>query len=498
MSDAADADAGRADRDHSARGARTNFFTLLGQASFFLFGAVAARLFGAARWGAYTTAYAWIDVLQRTALVGGDKAALVFVAARRANGDLAGAAAAVGSTIRVTLVAAVVLALGMFAASFPIARLSGEPLDGTAMRALAAVVVSGAVVTLLMSATMATKRLAFNFIVKGVTEPLLMLACAIAFGLALPSMVGLALAPLITGVATVALAVWALGRVFPLREVATAIRAPADREMVKFAIPLAAAELLNILAMRLGSFMLLAYVSVGERGIFNTCALLAGTVSYVRGAFDTVLAPIAAEAWAQGDHARLRANLQHQSRLVLLFAVPAASVFIVAGPAILALYGPAFAGGHRALIWLALGHVVNASLGLTGWVLMAARRTRSILLNNVAKLGLDIVLSLILIPLLGIEGAALATAIAIAALHLLQIVEVWRAARIHPFSPRMFGLALVGGAVIVGELVTYHLLPGGVALRAIGVLAVGTPLYFVVARKLTWREQSLPGSTGSR
>ena len=475
------------DRKHTIRGARTNFFTLLGQASFFLFGAVAARMFGKEIWGAYTTAYLLIDVLVRTSLLGGDKAVLVFVAARRAQQDEPGAVRAVASSLRLVLLIAAVFAIGMAVASYPVAHFWGEPLQGEAMRYLSPVVVLSGVTMLLLATTMSAKVLRYNFIAKGVTEPVTMLVLAALFGVAMPTMVGLALAPLAASAIALAVAAYGVSRLFSLRDILGSVRRdPTEREVVKFTLPLALAEFLNILAMRLGGLILIAYVAVGERGIFNTCLLLAGTISFLRGMFDTVLGPVAAEAWAQNDHPRLAANLKSQTRMVLLLVLPFASLFIVGGAAILSAYGPGFAEGHRTMVWLAVGHIANASLGLTAWLLMAAQRTRAILVNNVAKLALEIVLLVILIPPLGIEGAGIATMVAIVTLHGLQVYEVWRLAGIHPFSWGMARLAILGTVIIGAELVAYHLMSGSAPFRAIVVLGIGTPLYFLIAWQ--WRE----------
>jgi stage V sporulation protein B len=477
------------DRAHSLRGARTNFLTLLGQATTFVFGAAAARLFGQAAWGSYTTAFAWVDVLVRTSLVAGDKAVLVFVPARRASGDEAGAVRAIASSVRIAIVASLVLAAGMALASYPVASVSGQSLDGTAMRVLAPVIVLQALALMALAATMAAKNLHYNFLAKGVTEPLLMFVLAVSFGTTVPHVATLALVPILATAAVLAVALVGVRRLFVLRDVMRSLRADRlDRELVRFGLPLALSEFLNIVAMRLGSFVLIAYVGVEDRAVFNTCVMLAATVSYVRGAFDTVLGPVAAEAWSQNDRPRLARNLKAQSAMVLLFAVPLASVFIVSGAAVLSVYGDGFVRGHRTLAWLALGHVVNATLGLVGWVLMAAQQSTAMLRNNVVKVALELALCFLLIPVLGIEGAALATAAAITALHSLQVYEVWRVAGIHPFSRRMVQLAILGAAVIGGELAIYSALDGSVVLRAGVALLVGMPVYFSIAWR--WRDRS--------
>jgi O-antigen/teichoic acid export membrane protein len=489
------------DRAHGIRGARTNFFTLLGQTSFFVFGALAARLFGQALWGAYTTAYAWVDVLVRASLAGGDKGLLVYIAARRAQGDEAGVRRALVTTVRLTTVLAVILAAGMAVASMPVARLSGEPLDGRAMRLLAPLVISTSLIALLLAATMGTKVLRYNLLAKGVTEPALMLALVVLAGLTRPTLGGLAAVPLVTAVVTLAVAVWSLGRCFPPAEVLRALRRErTEGAVVRFALPLALSDLLNLLTYRLGSFILVAYAPVRERAVFNSCLLLAGSVSFIRGAFDTVLAPVAAEAWVQRDLPRLAENLQRQTRMVLLFAVPFASLYIVGGPAVLSLYGRGFVSGARPLAWLAIGHVLNASLGLTGWVLMAAQRTGLIVANNIVALTVNVGLTMVLAPRLGTEGAALATVATIVVIQILMIVESWRVARVHPLSPGLLRVAMLGTAVIVGERAALRLLLPPTPLATALVLAAGAAIYFPLALRLgaTSAAAPRPGWRGRR
>jgi stage V sporulation protein B len=479
------ADSDQNDRAHTLRGARTNFLTLLGQTGMFGFAILAARLFGPAVWGAYTTATAWIDVLARGALAGGDKALLVFVAARRAEHDEPGVLRALGTVLRVTTALALLAAGVMAAASFAVPRLSHEPLDGVAMRWLAPVVVSTAVSVALLAATMATKTLTYNFLGKGLGEPLVMLAMVTVMGLAAPGLRSLALAPLTAGALLLAVAAWGLGRRFDLRALGRSLhRDPVERQVLRYVIPLAVAELVNIITYRLGTFVLVAFAPATERGVYNTCVLLASTVSFLRGAFDTVLAPVAAEAWAQGDRQRLGRNLRRQCRLVLFFAVPLGGLYVTAGPAILALFGPHFVSGHRPLAWLALAHIINASMGLSGWVLMAARRSRLILADNLVLLAVNTAACALLIPRLGIEGAALATALSITFMQGLQAFQAHRIAGAHPLSPSFLALAALGAAVIAAEVLLYHRLDGPPLVKGVALALGGAALFFALGWRL--------------
>jgi O-antigen/teichoic acid export membrane protein len=235
---------------------------------------------------------------------------------------------------------------------------------------------------------------------------------------------------------------------------------------------------------RLGTFILVAYAAAAERGVYNTCVLLATTVSYLRGAFDTVFAPVAAEAWASKDRERLARNLRRQCQLVLLFAIPLGGLYITGGPAVLALFGPGFVHGHRTLAWLALAHIINASLGLCGWVLMAAGRSRLILANNLVLFAVSTVLCLLLIPRAGIEGAALATTASIAVMQVIQAIQAYRISGAQPISAGFVRLAVLGALVIAAELVAYRLLGGPPIARALALTAAGAAVSLLAGRAL--------------
>ena len=472
------------DHKHTRRGAATNFLTLAGQSTSLIFGTLAARLFGQAAWGAYTTAMAWLDVLTRLAMAGNDKGLLVFIAARRGTDDRAGVVRALVTALRITAMVGVLAALAMAAASWLIGGANRHPLDGQAMRIMAPLAATSSLATVMLAATMATKDLRYNLAARGIAEPAVLLLLVTVLGLTVPRMGALALTAVIAGALALVVATVGLLRKFALRDILHGLRRePTERAIVAYTVPLALGELVNIVVFRLPIFVMVAYAPPAQRAVFNTCLLLAASVSFLRGTFDAVLAPMAAEAWAVGDRARLSENLRRQCRLVLFAAIPFGSLFIVGGPALLALYGPGFVTGARALAWLAIGHVVNASLGLVGWVHMASGRTRLMLINNLAALAVSLALCLILIPRFGVDGAAAATAVTLIFMQLMFTVESYSFSRIHAFSSGFLRLAAIGVVVIAAEWTVARFF-APVSRSTVGTLLVplaGLPIYLALA-----------------
>jgi O-antigen/teichoic acid export membrane protein len=350
------------------------------------------------------------------------------------------------------------------------------------MRYLAAAIPMVALATVLLAGTIAHKTLRYNFLVKGVSEPAIRVTLVAALGLTTTGLGALSFVHVISLVATVAIAVWGFGRVFSLKRVWASIRnAPFDGAMMRFALPLAVAELVNSLLAQTNVFVLGKLRPVEDVGVYAACVVLANAVSFVRSAFDNVVLPVVAEAWAHGDRPRLATHVKLMSRLVLLFAVPLAGLFLVGGRAMLVLHGPDFVRGARTVALLTIGHLVNASLGLTGWVLLAAGRSKTVLVNNVGALAVNIVLCLVLVPRFGMEGAAASATLAIIALQIVHAIQAWAIAGAHPLSAGFARLAVLGALVIGAELGLDRVLGGNELVRGIALAVVGGVVFFSLA-----------------
>ena len=89
-------------------------------------------------------------------------------------------------------------------------------------------------------------------------------------------------------------------------------------------------------------------------------------------------------------------------------------------------------------------------MGLTPYVLVMAGRSRLMLLNTLAAAALNIVLGIVLVPRLGISGAAIAALASGGAFQVAATIETWVIERVHPFATSLLkplAAALVALAV---------------------------------------------------
>ena len=124
-------------------------------------------------------------------------------------------------------------------------------------------------------------------------------------------------------------------------------------------------------------------------------------------------------------------------------------VMLVFAPTVLELlFGSGFAQGASALRILSATMLVATACGPIDVVLLMSGRSMLSLANLVIALILNIGLNLLLVPRIGISGAAIAWLAAILSTNLLPLAEVWMILRIQPWS-RPWRLACGGVAVMV-------------------------------------------------
>jgi O-antigen/teichoic acid export membrane protein len=442
-----------------------------------------SRLFGQTAYGIYRASADLVEVLTRAGQVGADKAMLRYVAAHRVSGEEAEETRALGSGLRMSGSALVVLALGLFLAAPLFARLWGNPAYTAVLRVLAPAVVAGGLVVVLMAATLGAKVTRVNLAVRGFSEPVLLLGGTLIAWAVRPTVLGVAVGHAAAYGLLLVLAWVGAGLVIGRRRLAAALRAPGHPTLSSFALPLGASELMNAILQRVNIFILSAYTGAPTVALYGAAEELGRSVGAVRLAFDSIITPMMSEAFHLRDHARLRYNLALMSRWVASASAPIAVTLFVLRPQLLSLYGPHYQSAAAAMAILLVGQLVNAVLGLTPYVIVMGGRSRLFFWDNVGAAALNLVLSLLLIPRFGVTGAALASTISVSALQGVLCLQAVLLEGVHPFEWTLLKPFLAAAAAMAVELAVAALPLMGVA-RVLLVVVLGAVTYGAVLYRL--------------
>jgi len=176
-----------------------------------------------------------------------------------------------------------------------------------------------------------------------------------------------------------------------------------------------------------------------EIGVFAIAYRTATLTSFVLIAVNAAAAPRFAALVARGD----KAALARTARLTVLAtaggALPLVLVAWIAPGWVLSLFGAEFGEHGRVLAILATGQLVNVLTGSVGSLLLMSGNERALRGNLVGATLLSLALHVWLVPSRGPEGAAIASAAALAVLNVASVVSVRRLLAIDvlplPFLP---------------------------------------------------------------
>lgn len=214
----------------------------------------------------------------------------------------------------------------------------------------------------------------------------------------------------------------------------------AGRRWLSSTLLLAFTSGMQLINQRTGILMLGLFAAPTDVGLFRVAAQASVLVSFGLGAMNVVVAPQFARLYALGDKARLQRVVTASARAILFFTVPVAAIFLLFGEPLLTLvFGAEFAPAYAPLAILTLGQLVNSAAGSVGFLLNMTGHERDTARGvAIAAMG-NIVLNLILIPPLGTNGAALATAITMTAWNLSLWLAVRQRLEINSMAFNPFG-----------------------------------------------------------
>ena len=156
-------------------------------------------------------------------------------------------------------------------------------------------------------------------------------------------------------------------------------------------------------------------------GIYGIAARISIIISFGLFAINTVIAPKISRLFTEKKIKNLKLLLFRTSRLNLFISCLLLLIIILFNNEILNIFGVEYTRGGVALIILCIGQLINVATGSVG-VLMTMTGLESITAKIILfSIVLNIILNSILILYLGIDGAAIATAVTVAAANILML-----------------------------------------------------------------------------
>jgi O-antigen/teichoic acid export membrane protein len=192
-------------------------------------------------------------------------------------------------------------------------------------------------------------------------------------------------------------------------------------------------------------------LNVADLGRYSSAARVVRLVPFGLAAAGNVFMPVAAALFARGDRRRLEIAYRATARWGWHFGAPLTALLMVRPELVLGVFGGEFVTAASAMRILAAGQLVNLVTGSCGTTLMMTAHQLVEARNTLVSAVLGVVLCLLMIPPMGITGAAIAMAVSVAVVNVLRAVQVRRLLGLLPFSAGLARAAvasvLAGGAL---------------------------------------------------
>jgi len=464
-----------------AKGAGIGFTGMLVGTTFgYLSRMVIARFLGAGDYGLVCLAFAGASIAVTLSLVGLPTGIVRYISYYKGKGDKGRIKGTILSALNISFPMSLIFALLIFCGACSISiRVFQEPRLASVLMIFAIGVPFWVLRANFNSATVGFQVMQYQVYVIQFFENIFKLAAivvliALGFGV-LGAAWGWTLAITLTPL----LAFYFLEKkVFPVFN--TKVKAiSVDKELFFFSFPLIFAGLAGLITGWTDTLMLGYFSTTSDVGIYNAALPTAKLLSVGAGAFGVIFMPVVSELYARDRIEDLKSVYSTVTKWILSITLPLFLLMSLFSKELInILFGSEFVAGATALSILAFSYFISSLFGLSAPLLQSYGKTKIFMCGSFAGAGVNFGLNLLLIPIYGLKGAAIATGISFALMNIFYFFFVFKIGEIQPFRKNYLKPVVASAVAVSVVYVVTKYIVGTSFFSLIGMFIVFLGLYF--------------------
>ena len=471
-----------------ARGSLVNVFAMAAGAVLgFGLTVLASRWLQPRQAGEFFELVALFTILSNTLGLGADTGLTRWIASARAVGGLTDVWRVALIALAPVLAFGIAVGAGVWLAAPEFAHLlmrAVPPAQGTAdIRIVAPLIPLGALSTCLIAASRGFGRMWPYLAVEGLGKPVMRIVLVVAALLGGWGLRG-ALAGWSLPVAVGMIASWLIFGRMVRKEVPAAAeplgsgsRSGLARPFWKFTAPRGLATVFQVTALWIGVLLVGALLNSYNAGLYSAVSRLAMIGTLALEATRLAIAPELGGLLARREHRRAGAVYQTATGWLMLASWPLYILFAIFPAVALSIFGHKYLAGASSLVILAAAMLVNTGTGNVTVVLLMGGKSYLNVVNTLAALAVNVGLNLILLPRIGLAGAAIAWAASIVLDNLAAVAEVWYLMGIKPVGPTYGRVILTAGVSFGLTGIAARLMLGQTLVAVAATLAAGAVIF---------------------
>lgn len=411
----------------------SGFGEILGNCIGYLSNVLMTRTIGPALFGIYVLASTVLRVLGIFAVAGLNSGLIRFIALYEGRGDRARLKGVIFFGTKLVGLISLVLFLIFFSLSNIISTRIFHNFElSFALKILLISLPLTAFMNLWLGGIQGFQKIKYRVYVEKIWQPLSRLIFLIIFFIAGLKLLGALLASVFSGLIGLIMAFWYLYKIFPFNKDKIA-PVYEKKELIIFSLPVTFVTFFFFITQWLSILMLGYFVPPKEVGIFGAVDRVLPLINLPLQSINTIFFPMIASLYGERALSKLEKLFKMETKWAISLSFPLfLSLCIFARPT-LNIFGNAFKEGDGVLIILSAAHMIRVLVGSTGPMLMMTGHQNISLANTFFTALLTIILNYFLIPRYGIMGAAVANAISLIAINLVEVSEIYYILKMHPF-----------------------------------------------------------------
>lgn len=415
---------------------------------------ILARYLGAERYGLYVLAVSIATMFAGISTIGLDRAMVRYVAILAARKDRPGLWGTIQVGIGVSMTASLVMSGVLYALGPMLAStVFDAPQLGGAFRLMAFVTPFLTMSNMLLGTAHGFRRMGTAVVAENVVQSLVRVV--LLFGIVTLSTLDLTAALIVFAISDLAAIVAflaLLSKTIPYEKESRLAAHRDSKAIFGFAIPLWLSSLLRHFRRNIESLLLGAMSAATSVAVFAVAARIndIGRIAYL----STLAAvkPIIAALHDQQDHGGLARIYKTATRWTFTFSLPFFVLVLLVRTEIIEIFGGDFSAGTGVLLVLAAAELFNAGTGICGSIIDMTGHAKLKLLNSTGWVVLQVGGAALLIPRLGVMGAALASFVAIAVVNIATVLQIWFLERLWPYDRSFWKPLIAAGLATVSGL----------------------------------------------
>ncbi len=432
-------------------------------------------------YGLFVLATSVILFMQVFANLGLPLAIDYFVPQYLDEGELGKAKGVVVQVTATVLVTSSLVALALALSATYIADLFAEPALGVGLLLLSITIPMLAIYNVLLTSFYSIKKLQYRVVMRDLVRPIVRFvatAALLVLGFGLLGLIGGYVVGLFVAI-TVGAAIFTY-KAWHLFSADLELVAPTP--LLTYSLPLAMTSVVFVLMGHVDYFVLGYFLESDDVGIYRVGYMLGSGLMIVFNSLSPVFKPLIAET--RDDLELVERRFRVMARWIVGVTLPITIILSLGASSYLAvLYTPQYAEANAVVVLLASAFLFNVTFGgPDGSLLQGLGYSRIVFANTLVLFGVNFLGSMALVPILGIEGAAVGSAIALFLVGGLTLAELYYLDRLHPFS-RDFAKVVAAGvpATLAGVPVVLFVPSDLVIVVGLPVVVVGTYALTLIA-----------------